>query len=253
MANGPVVIKAGGALVADDERAAELALWIGASGRRCVVVHGGGKEVTALQAALGTEPAWNQGLRVTDDAALAATVMVLCGTVNQRLVTALHAAGHPAAGLSGLAGGMLEARIAAEGRLGHVGHPVRVRTGPIEAMLAAGMIPVIAPLSAGPHGPLNVNADEAAAALAVALGASELLLLTDVPGVRVGDRTVRFGRISDAWEWIADGTAADGMIPKLRAAAIAAGAGVAVRVGPLPMLGDPGAGTRIARPREEAA
>jgi acetylglutamate kinase len=253
MGNGPVVIKAGGALVADDERAAELALWIGASGRRCVVVHGGGKELTAVQAALGTEPAWHEGLRVTDEAALAATVMVLCGTVNQRLVAALNAAGHPAVGLSGLAGGMLEARVAAEGRLGHVGHPARVRTELVDAVLDASMVPVVAPLSAGPQGPLNVNADEAAAAIAIAHRASELLLLTDVPGVRVGDRTVRCASVADAAEWIADGTASDGMIPKLRAGCAAAAAGIHVRIGPLPMLGDPSAGTRISPLRREAA
>jgi acetylglutamate kinase len=253
MASGPVVIKAGGSLVANDERAAELALWIGASGRRAVVVHGGGREVTALQGALGAEPAWHDGLRVTDEAALAATVMVLCGTVNQRLVAALNAAGHPAVGLSGLAGGMLEARVAGEGRLGHVGHPVRVRTDLVNAVLDAGMVPVIAPLSAGPQGPLNVNADESAGAIAIALGASELLLLTDVPGVRVGDRTVRCASAADAAGWIADGTASEGMIPKLRAGCAAAAAGIHVRLGPLPMLGDPSAGTRISPLRREAA
>jgi len=242
---GVRVVKVGGALVKSRTRVAELATVLGDDGRSCVLVHGGGTEVTDLQHALGFETEWHQGLRVTGDAALDATIMVLCGTVNRRIVTALNLAGVAPVGLSGIDAATIRARPLANGGLGHVGEPETVRTALLRRLLDAGYLPVLAPVSAGPAGPLNVNADLAAAAVAAALGAEELLLLTDVPGVLTGSEIAQVADLSDIDDWIGDGTASAGMIPKLRAAGVAARAGVSVRIGPLGMLWDPVAGTRV--------
>jgi acetylglutamate kinase len=182
-------------------------------GIRVVLVHGGGPQSTALSRALGAEPRFVAGRRITDDAALEVATLVLNGAVNTRLLAACRAVGLPAVGLSGVAAGLVLARrrgpvtVAAEvgsggggvagasggGMVvdyGHVGDVEGVDPAVLETLLAAGMEPVVSPLSADERGALlNVNADTAAAALAVALRAEKLLLLTGAPGIleRPGD------------------------------------------------------------------
>src|SRR5881296_4630248 len=158
-----------------------------------VVVHGGGRAVSTLSRRLDLPVENQDGLRVTTPAVAEAVEMVLAGPANRLVVAALRAAGLDAIGLSGVDGGLLAARPA-PGGLGHVGEIAGVRVALLESFLLAGLTPVIAPMApdvsgaAGP--PLNVNADDAAAAVAGALRAAELLLVSDVSGVEV-DGAVR--------------------------------------------------------------
>lgn len=211
-----------------------------------VVVHGGGRAVSALSQRLGLPVEKRGGLRVTSPEIAAVVEMVMGGPANRLVVAALRQAGRDAIGLSGSDGGLLTAAPRSE--LGHVGDIVAVRTGLLDSLLLAGFTPVIAPMAPGPEGgvPLNVNADQAAAAIAGALGAAELLFVSDVPGVLVDGVTQTSLATSEIEPLIEAGVAADGMAAKLRAAALALATGArAVRVGDLAMLADSAAGTRI--------
>lgn len=211
-----------------------------------VLVHGGGGEVSALQARLGLVPRWRDGLRVTDEETLDAVSMVLSGLVNKRVVSALVGAGVRAAGLSGEDDGLLRAEPVRGGELGRTGAVVAVSPALLLLLLGAGITPVVSPLSRGPEGgALNVNADDAAVAIAAALSARRLLFVSDVPGVRLegGVATELGAGAVDAA--IEAGAVAGGMVPKLRAASRAAAAGIAdVRIGGLSLLTGAG-GTRV--------
>jgi acetylglutamate kinase len=235
--------------VDDPAWVARFAETVAAHGGRVVVVHGGGKEVTALQRRLGAEPEWRDGLRVTSPAALRAVSMVLSGMVNKRLAAALVTAGVEGVGISGEDGGLLRARVSGEGEMGRTGEIERVRTELLRGWLGQGLTPVVSPVSRGPDGgALNVNADDAAAAIAEAMGASELLFVSNVPGVLCGgERLESVGR-EQVEELIADGTAEGGMAPKLRAAGRAAARVASVRIGDLEMLSNSLAGTRLGAP-----
>src|SRR5204863_7558128 len=215
-----------------------------------VVVHGGGEAITAWCTRLGLAAEKRDGLRVTTPEVAAVAEMVLAGPVNRRVVGALRAAGVDAVGLSGVDGGLLAARRA-PGELGHVGEITAVRAALLESVLLAGLTPVIAPVSpdiAAGEGalPFNVNADHAAAAIAAALRAAELLFVSDVPGVSVGGVTQPEIAATEIEGLIATGVARDGMAAKLRAAAAELAAGArAVRIGDLGLLGSATAGTRI--------
>ena len=240
------VLKVGGNEVDEPGWVARFARAVAARGGRLVVVHGGGKEVTALQRLLGAEPEWRDGLRVTSAEAMRAVAMVLSGLVNKRLAAALVSAGVDAVGISGEDGGLLRARLAAGGSMGRTGEIVAVRAELLHVFLGQGLLPVLSPVSRGPEGmALNVNADDAAAAVAAALGAAELLFVSNVAGV-LADGAVLVGvEAGEVEALIADGTANGGMAPKLRAAARAAGAVGRVRIGGVEMLENPGAGTRV--------
>jgi len=206
-------------------------------GIRVVLVHGGGPQSTALSRALGAEPRFVAGRRITDDAALEVATLVLNGAVNTRLLAACRAVGLPAVGLSGVAAGLVHARRrgpvtvaagsggagAADGGgvvdYGHVGDIEGVDPAVLETLLAAGMVPVVSPLSADERGALlNVNADTAAAALAVALRAEKLLLLTGAPGIleRPGDPSslVSLTDLAGLARLRERGCLEDGMLPK---------------------------------------
>jgi len=151
--------------------------------------------------------------------------MVLCGVLNKALARDLTAAGRPAVGIAGTDAGLVRCELILE--LGRVGRPARVHSAALAALLQANLVPVVAPVSLGPDGePVNLNADECAAAIAVALQSPRLLLLSDVEGVRVED--VWCGEVAghDVEALIARGEVTGGMIPKLRAAAAATRAGV---------------------------
>jgi acetylglutamate kinase len=180
--------------------------------------------------------------------------MVLSGLVNKRLTAALLGAGLDAVGISGEDGRLLEAEVAQGGALGRTGEVVRVRAALLERWMEQGLTPVVSPVSRGLEGtPLNVNADDAAAAVAAALGAEELLFVSNVPGVLAGE-TVLDAVDGDRVEaLIADGTAQGGMAPKLRAAARAAGQVTRVRIGGVEMLSDQLAGTRVGAPAPREA
>ncbi len=246
------VVKIGGAALGADDAASrtvvavlEQVLVLHQVGIRVVLVHGGGPQSTALSRALGAEPRFVAGRRVTDDAALEVAALVLNGAVNTRLLAACRAVGLPAVGLSGVAAGLLLARRrgpvtvpvpgagggggAASGQAagpggvvvdyGHVGDIEAVDPAVLETLLGAGMVPVVSPLSADQRGALlNVNADTAAAALAVALQAEKLLLLTGAPGIleRPGDAgsLVSLTDLAGLARLRERGCLEDGMLPK---------------------------------------
>ncbi|HYL55319.1 MAG TPA: acetylglutamate kinase [Gemmatimonadales bacterium] len=214
-----------------------------------VVVHGGGRAVSAWSERLGLPVERRDGLRVTTPEIAEVVELVLAGPVNRRVVAALRAAGLDAVGLSGVDGGLLTARPGPTD-LGHVGEIARVRAALLESFLLAGLTPVIAPMAPeagdGAAPPRNVNADDAAAAIAGALRATELLLVSDVPGVQADGLVQPVLDGGDVDSLIETGAAADGMAAKLRAATAALRAGArAVRIGDLHVLTDPRAGTRI--------
>ncbi|HEX6588439.1 MAG TPA: acetylglutamate kinase [Longimicrobiales bacterium] len=242
---GVTVVKVGGNEVEDAGWVRDLALRL-ASARPVVVVHGGGREVSALQAHFGVEPEWRDGLRVSSADTVRIAAMVLSGVVNKRLVSALLTAGADAIGLSGEDGALIMAEPALDGALGRTGVVAHVRADLLRALLAIDLVPVISPISRGDDGaPFNVNADDAAAAVAAALGAGRLLFVSNVAGVVDGDAPVRQLAVEETEAAIASGVITGGMAPKVRAAARAAAAGVGdVRIGDLDLLSG-GAGTRV--------
>ncbi len=224
-----------------------------------VVVHGGGRAVSALSQRLGLRVEKREGRRVTPPEVAEVVEMVLAGPANRSVVAALRRAGIDAIGLAGVDGGLLSARPVGadgDGGLGHVGEIAAVRVPLLLSLLADGLTPVIAPMAPGPDGglPYNVNADDAAAALAGALQAMEVLFICDVPGVCV-DGVVRPSIAADEIETLVGrGVATEGMAAKLRAGARALEAGArAARIGDLQLLAHPAAGTAILAPAVQPA
>ena len=204
-------------------------------GLRPVLVHGGGREITALSDRLGLDTQFVAGLRVTDEPTMEVAKMVLTGKITPDLVAAIHRLGGRAMGLSGEDGPTILVRrqMGPKGEdLGLVGEVQEVNADPLLGILERGMIPVVASIGLGYDGrSYNVNADWVAAALAEELGAAKLLLLTDVEGVRDRDgRLLTRLPVGEAEGLLGDGTASSGMIPKLQAACRAARAGVAVHI-----------------------
>lgn len=242
---GVTVVKVGGNEVEDAFWVRDLALHLAAC-RPLVVVHGGGREVSALQASFGVEPEWRDGLRVSSADTVRIAAMVLSGVVNKRLVGALLSAGVDAIGLSGEDGALITAEAAQGGALGRTGVVAGVRAELLHALVGLGLVPVVSPISRGIDGaPFNVNADDAAAAVAAAVGAERLLFVSNVEGVSVGDTVAAELAAGEAEEAIRVGAITGGMAPKVRAAARAAAAGVTdVRIGDVELLAD-GTGTRV--------
>jgi acetylglutamate kinase len=243
---GPRVYKVGGPAVEDPGLLGPLASEVRRGEGPAVLVHGGGRHVDRLLRALDIEARFVDGRRETSPAAMEVVEMVLSGVVNKSLAAGLTAAGVPALGLSGRDGGMVRARLAPG--LGRVGLPEAIDPAPVRALWAAGFLPVVSPVSCGPSGEsVNVNADEAALGLARALGAATLVYLSDVDGVRLGDRTAAVLTPEEAQRGIDEGAIAGGMALKVRVAIEAAAAGIpeVVIAGKARLLGA-FAGTRIA-------
>jgi len=243
------VVKIGGNEFDRPEWVAECARGLSKFGP-AVVVHGGGQAVSAWSRRLGLPVEQRDGLRVTTPEIAQLVEMVLGGPMNRLLVTALRDAGLDAIGLSGVDGGLLTAQPLQNGTvLGEVGEIVNVRASLLQSLLLAGLTPVVAPVApslTAPVRPLNVNADQAAAAIAAALGAHELLFVSDVPGVTIEGVTQPTLAAAEIETMIEGGVATGGMAAKLRAAAQALGAGVrAVRIGDLDMFEHATAGTRL--------
>ncbi|MBK7219441.1 MAG: acetylglutamate kinase [Candidatus Promineofilum sp.] len=194
-----------------------------------VIVHGGGQEIATLQTRLGIEPLKVDGLRVTDAASLDVAEMVLSGRTNKQIVRALLATGLDAVGLSGVDGRLLTARKKEHptADLGLVGEIVAVRAHLLQRLLQVGLTPVISPISLSNDGQTyNVNADEAATAIAAALGAEALDFVSNVPGVLADGELVTRLSPDETETLIADGVISGGMIPKVRAALDALARGV---------------------------
>ena len=196
--------------------------WNSAPGQLCVV-HGGGDEVSAMQRALGREAAFIGGRRVTSQGDLELLRMVLTGVVNKRLVSSLVAADVPAVGISGEDSALISAEFIDRAVLGYAGRPVGINKDLLVSMVSSGYLPVISPVAfnsdTGVGGALNVNGDDAAAAIASALGASELMYIVDVEGVLDSEGHVLSAlTLEQARDMIASGTAAAGMAAKLESA-----------------------------------
>ena len=221
-----VVVKVGGGALAGG--ALEDLPDLLSAGHRVAIVHGGGLQLTRMLDALGIPTRFHAGLRVTDEEALEVAEIVLAGGVNKTLARGLDALGVRAAGISGTDGPTLLVEPVPD--LGRVGKVVRVESQLIETLWAGGFVPVVAPLGIGPEGAYNVNADSAAAALAVGLGAGHMFVLTDVNGLLEEGETVETIAPDRCEAYVDRGLAAGGMVPKLRAAAEAARGGVEARI-----------------------
>ncbi len=236
------VVKYGGHAMGDPDLAhdfAEDVVLLKAVGINPVVVHGGGPQIGAMLKKLGVESRFVDGLRVTDKATAEVAEMVLSGAINKEIVRWISGAGGKAIGISGKDGGLVTARkverttrdpdsqIEQVVDLGFVGEPERVDTKVIKTISDAGMIPVIAPIAVGTDGETyNINADTMAGAIAAALGAARLFLLTDVAGVLDKDKNLLTDlRPADIARLQQDGTISGGMIPKLETCVHAVEAG----------------------------
>ncbi len=236
------VVKYGGHAMGDPDLARDFAedvTLLKAIGINTVVVHGGGPQIGAMLKTMGVESQFIDGLRVTDAQTAKVAEMVLCGAINKEIVGWIAQAGGKAMGLSGKDGGMVTAskvqrtakdpdsNIERAIDLGFVGEPASIDTSVIETVSNAGMIPVIAPIAPGVDGQTyNINADTMAGAIAAALGAARLFMLTDVAGVldKQGE-LLRDLRPADLNRLQADGTISGGMIPKLETCLMAVEAG----------------------------
>ncbi|MEM8789189.1 MAG: acetylglutamate kinase [Pseudomonadota bacterium] len=221
-----VVIKIGGHAMGDDaamDRFARDIVLMKQCNVNPVLVHGGGPMIDGMLDRLGIESRFVGGKRVTDAAAIDVVEMVLSGSVNKRIVRALNRQGGRAVGLSGTDAHLLQCDRATgpDGAdLGHVGQPARVDPAVLRTFLESDFIPVVAPLGVGRGGEtLNVNGDTAAGAIAAAMHADRLLLLTDIEGVKDADGAVLTDLTADDVRGLtATGVIAGGMIPKTETA-----------------------------------
>ena len=220
----PVVVKIGGSTLGSHDTTLRDLVTLQQEGTAVVVVHGGGSVISEWMQRQGIPPRFVRGLRVTDAASLEIVVAVLTGLINKELVSGLHALGGKSIGISGIDGGLLEARIA-DPELGFVGEIQQVNGGALNAILDSGYIPMVAPLAMHCHdgsehagGALNINGDTVAGELAYALGAERLIFLTDVEGIMDGNgRVIRRLDRHTATLLSSSGVIRGGMIPKLEA------------------------------------
>ena len=245
-ANKPVVVKFGGHAMGEQEYvesfAADMTL-LRQVGAEPIIVHGGGPQIGDMLSRLQIKSNFVNGLRVTDAATISVVEMVLAGGINKALVAAIHSAGGRAVGLSGKDGQLITASKLAELSkpsdseiervdLGFVGRPEKVDPTVLHALLEVGMIPVVAPVGLGLDGQTyNINADTAAGAVASAMTATRLLMLTDVAGIKdKNGELITHLTVDTAQQPITDGTVQGGMIPKLETciAAVRQGAEAAV-------------------------
>lgn len=244
MANqGISVIKLGGRSIESDAGRAALCERLAAliaTGHRLVVVHGGGAQVTAALGAAGIEARFVHGLRVTDEKTLEIAEPVFAH-IGKTLADSLTRAGAPAIALTGRDAHLLRG-VVKDAALGRVGTVVSVDEQVLRHLAYNGLTPVVGPVAVDDIGPLNVNADEVASAIARALGARDLLLLTDVAGVKDGAGRL-LPRLSpaSAKQLISEGVATGGMVPKIQGALDALASGV----GRVRVLDEPGL-TRLA-------
>jgi acetylglutamate kinase len=257
-----VVIKLGGHAMGSDEGMASFArdvVLMEMVGVKPVIVHGGGPQITQMLEKLQIRSDFVRGKRVTDQATVEVVEMVLSGLVNKQIVQAINGAGGKAVGLSGKDANLMVCRQT-DPDLGFVGTPDAFNPDFIRSLHAAGIIPVIAPIGAGRDGEtFNVNGDTAAGAIAGALRADRLLLLTDVAGVKDADGAVMTEITPDEVRDLTEaGVIAGGMIPKTETALDAISAGVRAAVildGRAPnaclleLFTDHGAGSIIRTPR----
>ena len=227
-----IVVKFGGHAMGEPDYvssfAADIAL-LDQVGARPVVVHGGGPQIGEMLKKLQIESNFVDGLRVTDEATISVVEMVLAGGINKALVAAIATAGARAVGISGKDANLITARkLLAQPKardsaieeaidIGFVGGPSKIDTEVLDALSQRDLIPVVAPVGRGEDGmTYNINADTAAGAIAAALGATRMLMLTDVAGVMdKSGKLITELSVSEAESLIRDGTVSGGMIPKV--------------------------------------
>ncbi|MGO4333435.1 acetylglutamate kinase [Labrys sp. KNU-23] len=268
-----IVVKYGGHAMGSEQVARDFArdiVLLEQAGLNPVVVHGGGPQISEMLERLGIKSEFAAGHRITDAASVEVVEMVLAGSINKQLVGFINAAGGRAVGLSGKDGRMLTAKKATRTvydpdsaiekvvDLGFVGEPDKVDTTVLDQIIHSQIIPVLAPVAASDDGgTFNVNADTFAGAIAGALGATRLLLMTDVPGILDKDKNlIEEIDVEGIRRLIADGTITGGMIPKVETCIYALEKGVEAVVimdGKVPhavlleLLTNHGAGTLIRR------
>ncbi|MEL6298251.1 MAG: acetylglutamate kinase [Pseudomonadota bacterium] len=272
-----VVVKFGGHAMGDpalSEAFAKDIVYLKQSGANPVVVHGGGPQIAAMLKKLEIKSDFVHGLRVTDKPTVDVVEMVLAGAINKEIVAAINRQGGKAVGISGKDANLMQARRISElpdpesnimraVDIGYVGEPTRVKTHIVDVISQSDLIPVIAPVGFSAEGDtLNINADTFASALAVALKAKRLLLLTDVAGVLDADQKLMpLLTVQSARALISDGTISGGMIPKIEGCIHVVEAGVEAVViinGKvrhsvlLELLTDHGAGTMLRRADDAA-
>ncbi|ARK31505.1 acetylglutamate kinase [Halalkalibacter krulwichiae] len=215
-----IVIKCGGSTIAElSPEFFKSVVNMQKSGKHPIIVHGGGPAINHLLEKLDIHSEFVDGLRKTTEDVLNTAEMVLCGKVNKQVVTSIQQAGGQAVGLSGCDGRLLEVTPVNEKVLGYVGEPTKVNTSLLTTLFDLSMIPVIAPIGLNEDGVhYNVNADSAAGAIAKALGAEQLVFVTDVDGILKDGQCLDRVTSNDIEEYIADGTIYGGMIPKVKAA-----------------------------------
>jgi len=238
-----IVIKYGGHAMGDGELATSFArdvVLLKQCGLNPIVVHGGGPQIGAMLERMKIQSDFVDGLRVTDAATVEIVEMVLCGQINKAISAAMVAAGGRGLGISGKDGGLIRARKLTRTKrdpdsniermldLGFVGEPESVDPTILDILKETDLIPIIAPIGLGADGEtFNINADTAAGAVAAAVGARRLLLLTDVPGVLNKEGLViQEINASEAQSLVDDGTLSGGMIPKIETCLTAVEAGV---------------------------
>ena len=256
-----VVIKYGGNAMINEELKQQVMediclLWL--IGVKVVLIHGGGPEISQTMKKLGKEAVFLDGLRVTDKETVDIVQMVLAGKINKTLVNLLQIKGGHAVGLSGIDGGIIEAKIKDE-RLGYVGEITKIRTQPITDLLEKNYIPVISTVASDRQGnTYNINGDTAAAYIAGALNAKRLIMMTDIDGI-LRDKDdpstlIHKLTVSEAKKLYAEGVISGGMIPKVDCCIEAIGKGVdtvVINDGRVPhsilmeLLTDEGAGTMV--------
>ena len=218
-----IVIKYGGAAMKDGSLKAKVindVVFLSCVGVRPVVVHGGGPEINNWLQKLKIEPAFKDGLRVTDADTMDVVEMVLAGRVNKELVSLINRAGALAVGLCGKDGSMIQARPVGKEGVGFVGEVTNVDTGLIESLVNAGYVPVISSVAADEEGQAyNINADTVAGEIAAALQAEKLILLTDTPGIMYdfhdSSSLIKKLDIQKARTLIDEGIVSGGIIPKV--------------------------------------
>ncbi len=246
------VIKVGGRPQSDPALPGALAAAFKASPGSFVVVHGGGDEVSTLQKMYGAQAEFRDGRRVTSALDLEIIRMALSGSANKRLVSAMVSAGVPAIGISGEDAALLMATPLDPDQYGFVGVPDEVNDVMLKYLMRGGFVPVVSPVSRSNRAlngvTLNVNGDDAAASIAVALEAEELLLVSDVEAVLRDGSPIGAISPEEAQRLIDDGTAQGGMAAKLRAAIAALDGGVErVRISDIAAIQQPDRGTVLVR------
>jgi len=232
-----LVIKIGGSTFNTGDTTIEDVVSLQKRGKSLVIVHGGGNAVTSWLKRMNISTRFVRGERVTDAPALEVVIAVLAGLVNKEIVAAINCMGGRAVGISGVDGALIQGKMKSA-EMGYVGDVAKVNPAPLEALLSAGFMPLVSPVSLHPVGKpedalqiVNINGDPIAGEIAVALDAERLVFLTDVAGIsNQSGEVIPSLSAGEAEAMICSGVASGGMIPKINACLRALSAGASARI-----------------------